>query len=593
MRMATIILSAVVSFLLAIHVPTQLIATPASAQQPAARVTASPASTSSPRLDQFVPSDAVAFIQVKDLKAQVETLRLIDLWKGLWPLLYPKLKQAPEGGAIVEAFWPVVAPSLEGAQLTLALWPDPAQAVSAEQPLNRKLLVGAFIQFASGNNQLVQLLKSPLAKNLSLGGSSNGLPKLDFAMLNDTLVVGDPSVVAGALQGKTSPRSLSDDPGFKAGRARWASMPIFVYVDPALAQQLIEAQRPVSVSASQEKANSFTAVGQMLKRLNIQKLPKVALGIQCQGPQTIVSGLLLEERSFSGSAQAISDLFKLVDVGLRPAQWQSAQTDASITLALDWPMLYDAYALGQQQSVSSSRGSGRLLRPVIERVLDRQLRYQLLPALGSLSVSTDSLQSWLNESHGQVDTLNLTALVSLRNRPLVERTLNLMQIANRSNRRAVSHRGIRINQFGQWHYALLDDFLAVSPQSSSIQSAIEQRRAGRTLADVPEFTRAMQGLPQSVSGWGYVSPSTIRHFTDTLRQQAVKDDARIAGMLSMFATAFQPASLGIWKENRHLALEFRLPEGFLPVVLASNIASNRANVRKQQSQSHAETSSAK
>lgn len=583
MRMVTIISSAMLSFLLAIHVPIQLGATNAYVQQPTARITASPASASILRLDQLVSSDAVAFIQVKDVKAQVEALRLIELWKGLWPLLYPKLKQAPEGGAFVEALWPVVAPSLEGAQLTLALWPDPTQSVTPQQPLNTKLLVGAFIEFASSNNQLVQLLKSPLANNLSLGSSSNGSPKIDFAMVNDTLVVGDPSVVESARRAKVSPRSLSDDPGFKLGRARWANMPIFVYADPVLVHRLIEAQKPASGSAAREKANSFADVGQMLERLNIQKLPKFALGIQCQGAQTVVRGLLLEERSPSGSGQAIADLFKVVDVGLRPAQYQAAQTDVSITLALDWPMLYDAYTSSQQESMSSSRRGGRLARPVVERVLDRQIRNQLLPALGSLSVSTDSLESWLDGPQAEADTPNLTALVSLRNRPIVERTLNLMQIANRSNRRTLSHRGVQINQVGQWYYAMLDDFLAVTPQLSSIQRAVEQRRTGRTLADVPEFTRAMQGLTQPLSGWGYMSPSAIKHFTDTLRQEAIKDDARIAGLLSGVATTLQPASIGLWKESRHLALEIRLPEGLLPVILAANIASNRANVRNQQS----------
>lgn len=561
---------------------------PSARAEETSQLQAEPAQTRIGSIDQIVDTGAIVYLEIKDVPAQVEALRLPDVLKSFAPLLASDQRLSPEKEAALEIWRSVLTSSLPGTDVALAVWPDETKATSAGEKKGPTLAVGLFMKLASSeqSRQLLQR-RAELANALKvLLGDSSGKPlaEIRLAALQDVLVIGEPSVLDRVLGSASPVGKLADDPHYKLARARWSQSPIFLYADLNKVAQIAEARRARtgSPAAGQklEGVGPLKQVAELRDMIKMEPLPKLAAGIRFQQPHTLIQALLIETRSDTGSVGGMFALLKPAEAGLRAAQWQSSGTGATFTLALDWPALYDALVPPLEKTLFSKSGQGGSPIPLIEALIGYKLRDQLLPALGSLSLSFNSVTPLLAQPSG---TPKLTLLVGVRNREVVEGVLKnvgrmISSDAGSTTSEAPSAE-MTVTRLGSWAYTFVDGFLALISEPEALQQMIKDHQAARTLAAEPDFIRATQGLPPELVAWGYVSPSTIQHLVEKLRQEAMKNEPLLAGVLALFPTPSQPASLGVWKENAHLVAEARLPEGLLPALLASSIGAKRAEDR--------------
>lgn len=549
---------------------------------------AAPAQTDIRSLDQIVDTDAVAYLEIKDVKTQVETLRLMETLKSFMPLLASGSKLSPEKDAALGTLWSILAPSLQGANVALAGWPGKANAASSGKKKGPEPAVGVFMKFASGD-QLRQLMqrREEIEKALEalIGDQSDkSTSDVSFVTLNDTLVIGEPGVLDRVLPPTSPVGKLADDSHYKAARARWADAPIFLYADLDRLVKMVEADEKKSESPAtgQKPGEEGPAkeVASLREMINLEQLPKLAASVRFQETHTLIKLLLLERRSGIDPAKGVFALLKPADAGLRAAQWQPSRADASVTLALDWQALYDAVVPPLEKIFFSKEGQGGSPVPMIETLIGYKIRDQLLPALGSISLSFDSLASLMSEPSSAP---RLNVLVSVRNREVVEGALKnvarMIPSDAGSNASAAQENGMAITQLGSWGYSFVEGFLALSSDPEALRQMIKDHQSARTLATEPDFVRATQGLPTDLVAWGYASPSAVKQLFESLRQEAIKNEPQLASVLAQFPTPSQPASLGFWKESADLVAEIRVPEGVLPMLIASGIGSKRADDR--------------
>ncbi|MBI3949545.1 MAG: BON domain-containing protein [Acidobacteria bacterium] len=547
------------------------------------------AQTSARTLDQMVSNDVVAYIEIRDMRAQVESLRLIDITKSFWPLLASTLKLAPEKGAVLETVWTMMAPSLQGAQLSVAVWPNEA-GISTGQKRRQEPSIGVFMKFAS-TDQLRQFMqrREEIERSLrTLSGEKSDKTKveLSFTTIDDVLVIGETNVVERALRSGASARKLADEADFRVARARYADTPMFLYADLTRAAKMAEPGERKAGTGEKEQGVNPAEIASLKGLVDLEQLPKLAAGVRFQETHTIIQALLLEKRSGANSARSLSSLFNPAEASLRAAQWQPSQADASLTLAPDWQALYDAIVPPLEKLFFSKEGQGTSPIPMIEAMIGYKIRDQLLPALGSVSVSFDSIESVMpskGDSKDKSSPPELTVLVALRNREVVEGVLKnvqrLLPPGMAAGTGGEEDAASPISRLGGWGYAFVDGVLALSSDPGNLRELVKGQSSTRTLATSPDFVRATQWMPQQLVAWAYVSPSATQQLFESLRQEATKDEPQLASVLARFSPQIQPISLASWREDVGLAVELRAPEGTLPILIASALASKRAEER--------------
>ncbi|MCS6805824.1 MAG: BON domain-containing protein [Acidobacteriota bacterium] len=568
----------------------------ASQAQPA---TSNAQATPARPLDQLVDTSAMAYLEVRDIKSQIESLQLLEFFKRFGPLLDDDYQKGLEKAKLLETAWSMLAPLVEGADMAIGVWsPPPVKAAPASKkgaaPARKKRagsaptrsaannkdpLVAVLIKFTSPDNLLLALEKqSELEQAFArLSGKKENELGITFASLHDTLVAGDREVVNRIVTARGPVKSLAGELDYVAARARLADSPVFLYVNLGRATELVDDV------AKKANVGAVADVLDMSRLVDLKQSPKIAAGLQFHQTQTIIKALALDRQTAS-TTRGLWNLFKSGQNGLRAAQWLPPSTDFAVTLMPDWQTLYDLIVPIVNTMAGAKEGSGSLI-PMVELMLGYRIRDQILPALGGITISLDSLDFLLEATIQQKSPLptNLNVLLELRNREVIEGVIkNLTRImsAEQSTTSTSLREGdVDIQKLGDGGYSIIGNFLAFNPNLDGLRQLIRERKSGRSLAADTDFLRAMQGMPQDLAVWAYVSSAALNDLFEALRKEAIAEEPRLAHALSPFRASSEPVVIGSWRENSDLVSEARLPTGILPLIVASGIASDKARER--------------
>lgn len=550
-------------------------------------------------LDQLVDTSAMAYLEVRDIKSQIESLQLLEFFKRFGPLLDDDYQKGLEKAKLLEMAWSMLAPLVEGADMAIGVWsPPPVKAAPASKkgaaPARKKRagsapthsaannkdpLVAVLIKFTSPDNLLLALEKqSELEQAFArLSGKKENEFGITFASLHDTLVAGDREVVNRIVTARGPVKSLAGELDYVAARARLADSPVFLYVNLGRATELVDDV------AKKANVGAVTDALDISRLVDLKQGPKIAAGLQFHQTQTVIKALALDRQTAS-TTRGLWNLFKSGQNGLRAAQWLPTSTDFAVTLMPDWQTLYDLIVPIVNTMAGAKEGSGSLI-PMVELMLGYRIRDQILPALGGITISLDSLDFLLEATTQQKSPLptNLNVLLELRNREVIEGVIkNLTRImsAEQSTTSTSLREGdVDIQKLGDGGYSIIGNFLAFNPNLDGLRQLIRERKSGRSLAADTDFLRAMQGMPQDLAVWAYASSAALNDLFEALRKEATAEEPRLAHALSLFRTSSEPVVIGSWRENSDLVSEARLPTGILPLIVASGIASDKARER--------------
>lgn len=569
---------------------------------PQTRATVSDAQATAARsLDQLVDTGAMAYLEIKDVKSQIESLQLLEFFRRFGPLLDDDYQKGSEKVKTLEMAWSMLAPLVEGADMAIAVWPPPpAKAAPASKKgaasvkkkragagssgsaaNNKDPLVGVLIKFTSLENVQQAVQKQAELEGLlsQLGGKASEKSGFTFATLQDTLVGGDREVVNRIVTARRPIKHLAGEPDYVAARARLADSPIFLYVNPGAGSGVIN-----DVAKKTNLGGPADALD-ISRMVDLKQFPRIAAGVQFHQTQTVIKALALD-RQTAGTTRGLWNLFKAGQNGLRVAQWLSPSTDFVLTLMLDWQALYDFVVPIVNTMAGAKEGSGSPIS-MVELMLGYRIRDQILPALGAITISLDSLDFILEATTQQKSPLptSLSILVELRNREVIESVIKnitaIMSPEQSASSTSLQEGDVAIKKLGDGGYSIIGNFLVFNPSLDGLRQFIREHKSGRTLAGDADFLRAMQGMPQDLTLWVYASPAALNDLFETARKEAIAEEPQLAHALSPFRPSSQPVVIGSWRENADLVSETRLPTGIVPLIVASSIASDRAKMRDQ------------
>lgn len=552
-------------------------------------------------LDQLVDTSAMAYLEIKDVKSQIESLQLLEFFRRFGPFLDDDYQKGLEKVKTLELAWSMLAPLVEGADMAIALWPaPPAKATPASKKgaasakkkragagssgpaaNNRDPLVGVLIKFTSPENLHQVMQKQAELEGLfsQLAGKTSDKSGFTFAPLHDTLVGGDREIVNRIVTARGPVKHLAAEPDYVAARARLADSPIFLYVNPGAGSGLIN-----DVAKKTNLGGPADALD-ISRMVDLKQFPRIAAGIQFHQTQTVIKGLALDRQAGS-TTRGLWNLFKAGQNGLRAAQWLSPSTDFAFTLMPDWQALYDFVVPIVNTMAGAKEGSGSPIS-MVELMLGYRIRDQILPALGTITISLDSLDFILEATTQQKSPLpsNLNILLEVRNREVIEGVIKnvttLMSNEQSAGSASLQEGDVTIKKLGDGGYSVIGNFLVFNPSLDGLRQFIREHKSGRTLAGDAGFLRAMQGMPHDLTVWAYISPAALNELFEAVRKEAIAEDPRLAHALSPFPTSSAPVSMGSWRENGDLVSEARLPTGIVPLMVASSIASDKVKMRDQ------------
>lgn len=370
--------------------------------------------------------------------------------------------------------------------------------------------------------------------------------------------------------------TLAEDPQFAKARERFASEPIFGYMELAGGAM----PWPDGLQGSGYSAGVMAALSSMPHAM--------AMGGSLQGETARIHALLIQ--GTKAKQGLFSSLFSSSQAGQPAAAgYVAPNMDLFIDLMIDWDKLYDDISslVGMFAGAAASSGptppagTGDILA-AIESSLGFSIKHDLLPTLGNeLAIGFDTrtlVPQPRAAAAARPKAPNLVLLVAVRDRANLEKFIAKLLTAGKGPNAApqfsrAPYRGTTITSTRSVAFAIYDGFLILGGSAAEIRRHIDARASGTSLASSRDF-RSVIGNTGSVSAQFYISARALGSLGSAL-PQAFK-----APGLAAISTVESSIGVVVTPDPEGQMLEIRIPAklGMLALASAMNSGSSQYGI---------------
>lgn len=303
--------------------------------------------------------------------------------------------------------------------------------------------------------------------------------------------------------------TLAEDSQFSKARERFASEPLFGYIEPGSGAM----PWPDGLQGSAYTAGMMAALSSMPYA--------IAMGGSLDGDSVRINALLIQG---SKAKQGLfASLFSSSQAGrASAAEHVSPNLDFFIDIMVDWDKLYDDISalVGMFAAAAPDnaprQGTGDLLA-TIESSLGFSIKYDLLPTLGNeLAIGFDTrtlAPAARSAPAARTKAPSVVLLVAVRDRVGLEKLIEKLLSAGRGPNAAsqfsrTPYRGTTINSASSVAYAIHDGFLILAGSVAEVRRHIDAHASGTSLSSTREFRSAV-GSPGEISAQFYISARAL------------------------------------------------------------------------------------
>lgn len=362
--------------------------------------------------------------------------------------------------------------------------------------------------------------------------------------------------------------TLAEDPQFAKARDRFASEPLFGYIEMGAGAM----PWPEGLQGSAYSAGVMAALSSMPYA--------IAMGGAFDGDSVRINALLIQG---SKAKQGLfASLFSSSQTGpARAAEHVAPNVDFFIDIMLDWEKLYDDISalvgMFAAAAPNNSTGNGMTgdLLATIESSLGFSIKDDLLPTLGNelaIGLDTKTLAPPSRTTPAaRSKPPSVLLLVAVRDRTKLERLIGKLLNAGKGPAAApqlsrIPYRGTTINSTSSVAYAIHDGFLILAGSVADVRRHIDAHAMGTSLSSTRDFRSAV-GDPGPVSAQFYISARGLGSLVRALPAQI-----RSSGITSASGTG-DSIGVVVTPDPEGQLLAIRIPKKLALMALASAMKS--------------------